>query len=120
MMSSGGAAVVLMNRGIRGSTTEVTPDELGLRHADEYHVRDLWPHTSTVRSGDVQAWVPHAARMFLASPGYNPPDVRNQWSHAAKITKSAMKLRQHRGIPTMSHALGDGQLAAGCEYRCRR
>jgi hypothetical protein len=69
MMSSGGAAVVLMNRGIRGSTTEVTPDELGLRHADEYHVRDLWPHTSTVKSGDVQAWVPHAARMFLASPG---------------------------------------------------
>jgi hypothetical protein len=30
----------------------------------------LWTHTSTVRSGDVEAWVPpHAARMFLASPG---------------------------------------------------
>jgi hypothetical protein len=47
----------------------VAPDELGLRHADEHHVRDLWTHTSTVKSGDVQAWVPHAARMFLASPG---------------------------------------------------
>jgi len=61
---------LLMNQGLRGSTTEVAPDELGLRHADEYHVRDLWTHTSTVRSGDVEAWVPpHAARMFLASPG---------------------------------------------------
>ena len=61
--------VVLMNRALRSATTESHPTRLGLRHADEYHVRDLWTHTSTVKSGDVQAWVPHAARMFLASPG---------------------------------------------------
>ena len=101
-----------MNRGLRGSTTEVAPDELGLRHADEYHVRDLWTHTSTVRSGDVQAWVPPPRPGCSWRRRANSPDVRNQWSHAAKITKSAMKLRQHRGIPTISHALGDGQLAA--------
>src|SRR6185312_15007277 len=39
---------------------------------------------------------------------------------ALKITKSAMVLRQHRGIHTIGHALGDGQPAAEYEYRCGR
>ena len=60
----------MKSSGCRSSTTEVAPDELGLRHADEYHVRDLWTHTSTVKSGDVRGvGATHAARMFLASPG---------------------------------------------------
>ena len=68
-MSTGGVAVVLLNRGLRGAEIETSPAELGLRRADEYNIRDLWAHTTTVTSEDVDTWVPpHAARMFLVLP----------------------------------------------------
>lgn len=68
-MSTGGVAVVLLNRGLRGAEIETSPAELGLRRADEYNVRDLWAHTTTVTSEDVDTWVPgHAVKMFIVSP----------------------------------------------------
>ena len=68
-MSTGGAAVVLLNRGLGGTEIATSPADLGLRRADEYNVRDLWAHTTTVTSEDVDTWVPpHAARMFLVLP----------------------------------------------------
>jgi hypothetical protein len=96
-----------------------SPAELGLRRADEYNVRDLWAHTTTVTSEDVDTWVPPARRenVHRVAP-LTRNHVRNQWSNGPKITISAMKLRHHRGIPTMSHALGDGQPAVGHECRC--
>ena len=72
-MSTGGAAVVLLNRGLGGTEIATSPADLGLRRADEYNVRDLWAHTTTVTSGDVDTWVPpHAAKMFLVSPTLSP------------------------------------------------
>jgi alpha-galactosidase len=68
-MSSGGVAVVLLNRGLAGAEMITTADELDAPHADEYNLRDLWTHTTAVTAGDVDAWVPaHAAKMFLMSP----------------------------------------------------
>jgi alpha-galactosidase len=68
-MSTGGAAVVLLNRGIGGAEIATSADEIGLRGADEYSVRDLWTHTTVLTAGAVDAWVPpHAAKMFIVSP----------------------------------------------------
>jgi alpha-galactosidase len=68
-MSTGGVAVVLLNRGLRGAEIETSPAELGVRRADEYNVRDLWAHTTTVTTGSVGTWVaPHAAKTFVVSP----------------------------------------------------
>jgi alpha-galactosidase len=72
-MSTGGAAVVLLNRGLYGTEIAASPAELGLRCADEYNIRDLWAHTTTPTTGYVDAWVPpHAAKMFLVSPSLSP------------------------------------------------
>jgi alpha-galactosidase len=69
-MSSGGAAVVLLNRGTDAAQVTTTAAELGLPHVSEYEMRDLWAHSSSMTSGTVGSWVPgHAAKMFVVSPG---------------------------------------------------
>jgi len=45
-MSSGAAAVVLLNRGNRCQAGYTTAADLGLPRASEYEVRDLWAHSS--------------------------------------------------------------------------
>ena len=68
-LEASGRDIVLLNRGLRGAEIETSPADLGLRRADEYNVRDLWAHTSTVTSGDVDTRVPgHAVKMFIVSP----------------------------------------------------
>jgi alpha-galactosidase len=68
-MSSGGAAVVLLNRGLGGAEMATTPEDLGLSLVDEYNVRDVWEHTTTVTTENVDTWVPpHAAKMFIVTP----------------------------------------------------
>jgi alpha-galactosidase len=69
-MSTGGAAVVLFNRGVAGAQVGTTAAALGLPGARAYAVRDLWANTTTLTSGQVRASVPpHAARMFVVKPG---------------------------------------------------
>jgi alpha-galactosidase len=68
--STGGAAVVLFNRGESGAQLATTAADLGLPDAAAYTVRDLWQDTTTVTSGAVRASVPaHGARMFVVAPG---------------------------------------------------
>jgi alpha-galactosidase len=68
-MSSGAAAVVLLNRGTDAGQAHTTAADLGLPRASEYEVRDLWAHSSTTTQATVDAWVPpHAAKMFIVAP----------------------------------------------------
>jgi alpha-galactosidase len=68
-MSSGAAAVVLLNRGTDAGQAYTTAADLGLPRASEYEVRDLWAHSSTTMQATVDAWVPpHAAKMFIVTP----------------------------------------------------
>jgi alpha-galactosidase len=68
-MSSGAAAVVLLNRGTDAGQAYTTAADLGLPRASEYEVRDLWAHSSTTMQATVDAWVPpHAAKMFIVAP----------------------------------------------------
>jgi len=69
-MSTGGAAVVLFNRGVAGAQVATTAAALGLPRARSYAVRDLWADTTVVTRAQVRASVPpHGARMFVVRPG---------------------------------------------------
>jgi alpha-galactosidase len=69
-MSTGGAAVVLFNRGVAGAQVATTAAALGLPKARSYAVRDLWSDSTVVTRSNVRASVPpHGARMFVVKPG---------------------------------------------------
>jgi alpha-galactosidase len=69
-MSNGGAAVVLLNRGVAGAQVGTTAAALGLPRRSSYAMRDLWANTTTVTRSPVRASVPpHGARMFVVRPG---------------------------------------------------
>jgi alpha-galactosidase len=67
-MSSGAAAVVLLNRGTDAGQAYTTAADLGLPLASAYDVRDLWAHISTTMHATVDAWVPpHTAKMLIVA-----------------------------------------------------
>jgi len=69
-MSNGGAAVVLLNRGVAGAQVGTTAAALGLPRRPSYAMRDLWANTTVVTRSQVRASVPpHGARMFVVKPG---------------------------------------------------
>jgi len=64
-MSTGGMAVVLLNRGAAPARISVTSSELGLS-AGNHTANDLWAHTTTTVGDDVAADVPaHAVKMYI-------------------------------------------------------
>ncbi len=68
-MSTGGRAVVLLNRANAPATIAVTPAELGMSAEAAYTARDLWAHSDATLNGPLQATVPpHGAAMFLVLP----------------------------------------------------
>jgi alpha-galactosidase len=74
-MSTGGAAVVLFNRGVAGAQVGTTAAALGLPRARSYTVRDLWADSTVVTRSNVRASVPpHGARMFVVKPGRHGGD----------------------------------------------
>lgn len=64
-MSDLSVAVILLNRGRGPVDIGTTVQEIGLRPADSYTVRDLWQHTDSVSHGRIEATVAtHAVAMF--------------------------------------------------------
>ncbi|MBM7789532.1 NPCBM/NEW2 domain-containing protein [Tenggerimyces flavus] len=71
-MSSGGVAVVLLNRDSSARTISASAASLGLA-GRRFVVRDLWADTSRESSGVVRASVPsHGAAMFVVAPYRGP------------------------------------------------
>ena len=69
-MSDGSVAVILLNPGRGPVDIEATAQEIGLKHADDYAVRDLWQHTDSVSHGRIEANVAtHSAAMFRVWAG---------------------------------------------------
>ena len=69
-MSSGGRALVLLNRSDQPFTIAVTGAELGLGDSPTLEVRDLWAHSDRTARGVVQGNVPpHGATMFIVRAG---------------------------------------------------
>jgi alpha-galactosidase len=73
-MSTGGAAVVLLNRDARARTVSASASTLGPGLAGRrFVVRDVWADTSVESSGVVRASVPaHGAAMFVVRPYRGP------------------------------------------------
>ncbi len=68
-MSTGGKAVVLLNRDDEPAKISATAAELGLAPASSYTARDLWAHNETAVHGEVTAEVPaHGVAMFIVKP----------------------------------------------------
>ncbi|HZT03215.1 MAG TPA: glycoside hydrolase family 27 protein [Steroidobacteraceae bacterium] len=69
-MSDGSVAVILLNPGRGPVDIEATAQEIGLKHADDYAVRNLWQHTDSVSHGRIEANVAtHSVAMFRVWAG---------------------------------------------------
>ncbi|MFD4972084.1 hypothetical protein [Streptomyces sp. NPDC058424] len=57
--------MVLFNRGEQSAAMSTSAEEIGLRDAPVYLVRDLWAHTQRASKGGISASVPpHGVAMF--------------------------------------------------------
>lgn len=66
-MSTGGVAVVLLNRTSSTATISTTTSALGLS-GSSFAVRDLWAHANSTSTGSLSASVPgHAAAMYTVT-----------------------------------------------------
>jgi alpha-galactosidase len=64
-LANGDRAVVLLNRGGRGTQINVSAGDLGLRKTPRYAVRDLWTHAGLFFTNTVSAFVaPHSVVML--------------------------------------------------------
>lgn len=64
-LADGDRAVVLFNRGAQTATMSTNAEEIGMRDAPIYLVRDLWEHTLRPSKGGISASVPsHGVAMF--------------------------------------------------------
>ncbi|HEX4269488.1 MAG TPA: glycoside hydrolase family 27 protein [Steroidobacteraceae bacterium] len=64
-MSDGSVAVILLNRRRGPVHIATTAQEIGLKHAASYTVRDLWNHADSISHGRLEATVAtHAVAMF--------------------------------------------------------
>ncbi|WP_370936482.1 NPCBM/NEW2 domain-containing protein [Amycolatopsis sp. cg13] len=70
-MSDGSAAVVLFNRGAAPADVAVRAEDLGVRHAEQYRVRDLWSGEESHSSGALHGTVAsHGAVVYRVWPGH--------------------------------------------------
>ncbi|MFD0619710.1 NPCBM/NEW2 domain-containing protein [Paenibacillus sp. GCM10027629] len=69
-LSNGDKAVLFFNRSQASTTMSLNIDELGLKKAPVYVVRDLWEHSESAATNIISAVVPsHGAAMFRVQPG---------------------------------------------------
>jgi len=69
-MSDRSVAVILLNPGRGPVDIGTTAQEIGLKRADSYAVRDLWQHTESVSHGRIEAVVAtHSVAMFRVRSG---------------------------------------------------
>ena len=64
-LADGSVAVVLLDTAPQPALMEVTAQDLDLRAAPTYAVRDLWSHTTTVSAGLIRASVPADGAVML-------------------------------------------------------
>ncbi|WP_152396611.1 NPCBM/NEW2 domain-containing protein [Paenibacillus guangzhouensis] len=69
-LSNGDKAVLFFNRSQAATSMSLNIDELGLKKAPVYIVRDLWEHSESAATNTISADVPsHGAVMFRVQPG---------------------------------------------------
>lgn len=69
-LTNGNRAVILLNRNKSNADMSVNVKDLGLPDQDKsYEIRDLWTHTTSQTTGEIQASVPgHGVKMYRISP----------------------------------------------------
>ncbi|HEY1888759.1 MAG TPA: hypothetical protein VGG63_00015, partial [Steroidobacteraceae bacterium] len=68
-MSDGSVVVILLNRRRGPVHIATTVQEIGLKHAASYTVRNLWDHAGSISHGRIEATVAtHAVAMFRVWP----------------------------------------------------
>ncbi|WP_314588299.1 NPCBM/NEW2 domain-containing protein [Paenibacillus terrigena] len=69
-LSNGDKALLFFNRSPASTSMSLNIDELGLKKAPVYIVRDLWEHSESAATNIISADVPsHGAVMFRVQPG---------------------------------------------------
>jgi alpha-galactosidase len=105
-MSSGGFAVVLLNRGGSQATISTSAGALGLS-GTSFTLRDLWAHTNSTTTGTISASVPaHGAAMYVVQggtttpPTTSPPPTSGSGAFAIKGAQSGRCVDVPNGTTT--------------------